>query len=199
MRFKLSARQLGLLTGGALTAASINIQASGFAIIENSASGMGNAFAGAAAVAEDASTLYFNPAGLTNLSGSRLVAAGHIVAPNAKFNNKGSYVNPNLTGGTPIAGSLPGKNDDGGTTAFVPNFYFSSQINDQWFAGLGINAPFGLEVSYDDGWVGRYHAKTSKLQTININPSIAFKANERFSRWCRCQCPVYPRHSIQRG
>lgn len=181
MRFKLSARQLGLLTGGALTATSINIQASGFAIIENSASGMGNAYAGAAAVAEDASTLYFNPAGLTNLSGSQMVAAGHIIAPNAKFNNKGSYVNPILTGGAPIAGSLPGKDDDGGTTAFVPNFYFSSQINDQWFAGLGINAPFGLEVSYDDDWVGRYHAKTSKLQTININPSIAFKANEHIS------------------
>jgi long-chain fatty acid transport protein len=181
MRFKPSRGQLGLLIGSALAATSINTQASGFAIIEHSASGMGNAFAGAAAVAEDASTVYFNPAGLTNLSGSQLVAAGHIVAPSAQFNNKGSYVNPNLTDGMPIAGSLPGKDDDGGTTALVPNLYYATQINDQWFAGLGINAPFGLEVSYDDSWVGRYHATTSKLQTININPSIAFKANERFS------------------
>ena len=174
-------KQLGLLTGAALTAASFNIHASGFALIENSASGMGNAFAGAAAVAEDASTIYFNPAGLTNLSGSQLVAAGHIVAPKADFNNDGSYVNPALTGGMAIPYSLPGKDDDGGTTALVPNLYYFSQINDQWYAGVGINAPFGLETSYDKEWVGRYHAQKSALMTININPSIAFKASERIS------------------
>lgn len=181
MGFKPTARQLSLLIGSVLSATTINTQASGFAIIENSASGMGNAFAGAAAVAEDASTVYFNPAGLTNLSGTQLVAAGHIIAPTAKFTNDGSYVNPANTGGVPVPGSLPGKDDDGGTTAIVPNLFFATQINDQWFAGLGINAPFGLEVSYDDDWVGRYNATTSKLQTININPSIAFKANEHFS------------------
>ncbi len=181
MQFKSSIRPLVLLIGGVLTATSMNTQASGFAIIENSASGMGNAFAGAAAVAEDASTVYFNPAGLTNLSGTQLVGAGHIIIPTADFNNEGSYVNPALTGGTPIPGSLTGKDDDGGTTAVVPNLYFATQINEQWFAGLGINAPFGLEVSYDDNWVGRYHATKSKLQTININPSIAYKANEFFS------------------
>jgi len=181
MGFKPTARQLGLLIGSALTATSINTQASGFAIIENSASGMGNAFAGAAAVAEDASTVYFNPAGLTNLSGTQLVGVGHIIAPSAEFSNDGSYVNPSLTGGVPVAGTLPGKDDDGGTVAMVPNLFFATQINDQWFAGLGINAPFGLEVSYDSDWVGRYNATKSKLQTININPSIAFKANEFFS------------------
>ncbi len=181
MQFKSSIRPLVLLIGGVLTATSMNTQASGFAIIENSASGMGNAFAGAAAVAEDASTVYFNPAGLTNLSGSQLVGAGHIIIPTADFNNEGSYVNPALTGGTPIPGSLTGKDDDGGTTALVPNLYFATQINEQWFAGLGINAPFGLEVSYGDNWVGRYNATKSKLQTININPSIAYKANDFFS------------------
>ncbi len=105
-------KPLGLLIGSILTTTAFNVQSAGFAIIENSASGMGNAFAGA--VAEDASTVYFNPAGLTNLSGSQLVAAGHIIVPGADFSNRGSYVNPSLTGGAPIAGSLSGANDDGG-------------------------------------------------------------------------------------
>jgi len=174
-------KPLGLLIGGILAATAFNAQSAGFAIIENSASGMGNAFAGAAAVAEDASTVYFNPAGLTNLSGSQLVAAGHIIVPSADFSNRGSYVNPALTGGAPIAGSLSGTNDDGGETAFVPNLYYATQINDQWFAGVGINAPFGLATKYDDDWVGRYHAIRSEIKTININPSIAYKLNERFS------------------
>ena len=42
-------------------------QAAGFQLIEQSVSGMGAAYAGAAATAEDASTVYFNPAGLTHL------------------------------------------------------------------------------------------------------------------------------------
>ena len=147
-------KPLGLLIGSILTTTTaFNVQSAGFAIIENSASGMGNAFAGGAAVAEDTSTVYFNPAGLTNLSGSQLVAAGHIIVPGADFSNRGSYVNPALTGGAPIAGSLSGANDDGGETAFVPNLYYATQIDDQWFAGVGVNAPFGLATKYDDASV----------------------------------------------
>ena len=177
----LPVKQLSILSSGILLAMSANIQASGFYIIEHSASGMGNAFAGGAASAEDASTVYFNPAGMTNLAGSQMVAAGHIIVPAFDYSDGGSYVNPQLTGGMPIAGSLPGKNSDGGETAFVPNLYISSQLNDSWFAGIGINAPFGLTTEYDDDWVGRYHALKSELKTININPSIAYKVNDRFS------------------
>ena len=46
--------------------------AAGFALIEQSASGMGNAFAGGGSVAEDASTIYFNPAGMTYIEGTRM-------------------------------------------------------------------------------------------------------------------------------
>ncbi|WP_371737204.1 outer membrane protein transport protein [Thiolapillus sp.] len=53
----------------------------------------------------------------------------------------------------PIAGSLSGANDDGGETAFVPNLYYATQIDDQWFAGVGVNAPFGLATKYDDASV----------------------------------------------
>ena len=90
-------RTLALLTGGILATAAMHSHAAGFAIIEQSASGMGNAYAGAAAVAEDASTIYFNPAGLTHLPGSQMVLAGHVIMPTADFSNRGSYVNPMLT------------------------------------------------------------------------------------------------------
>ena len=43
----------------------IAAHAAGFALIEQNASGMGNAYAGGSAIAEDASTIYFNPAGMT--------------------------------------------------------------------------------------------------------------------------------------
>ena len=63
-------------------------QAAGFALIEQSASGMGNAFAGGSAVAEDASTIFFNPAGMTYIQGTQAVGALHLIKPNAEFNNK---------------------------------------------------------------------------------------------------------------
>ena len=72
-------------------------QAAGFALIEQNASGMGNAYAGGSAIAEDASTIYFNPAGMTYIQGTQAVVALHLINPNAEFNNKGS-----------VAGDFPG-------------------------------------------------------------------------------------------
>lgn len=155
------------------TGLSSQASASGFALIENSASGQGNAFAGAAAVAEDASTVWFNPAGMMKLKGNQIVVAGHFISPKADFKNKGS-VNAN-------GSALSGAEDDGGKDAFVPNFYWVSAINDKMKFGLSINAPFGLETEYNDTWLGRYQAVRTDLKTININPSIAYQVNDKLS------------------
>ena len=47
--------------------------------------------------------------------------------------------------------------------------------------GLGVNAPFGLAIKYDDDWVGRYHAVVSDLTVINVNPSIGLRVNDRLT------------------
>ena len=151
-------------------------QAAGFALIENSASGMGNAFAGGSAVAEDASTVWFNPAGMTRLSGKQIIIAGHIVAPTADYTDGGSTINPLLGGG-----DLTGPNDDGGETGFIPNFYYVTDIGNDTNFGLGISVPFGLATDYRSDWVGRYTATKSEVTTININPSIASKITDKLS------------------
>ncbi len=148
--------------------------AAGFALIENSASGMGTAFAGGSAIADDASTVYFNPAGIVRLSGEQALAASHIVIPQAKFKNQGSTA---VIGGAPLSGG----DDDGGRNALVANFYYTLPIDDKLTFGFGLNAPFGLEITYDDDWVGRYHAVESNLLTLNFNPSIALKINDKLS------------------
>jgi long-chain fatty acid transport protein len=161
-----------------------SVQAAGFAIIENSASGMGNAFAGAAAVGADASTVWFNPAAMSRLGDRASISqSAHIIIPNADFNDKGSSVNPVLTDGNTNAATatLTGPNDNADTTAFVPNLFYVRPLNENMHFGIGINAPFGLEVSYKDDWIGRYIATTSEMKTININPSVSWKANERLS------------------
>ena len=72
-------------------------QAAGFALIEQSASGLGNAYAGQAASAQDASTIFFNPAGMTLLPDRQLVLAGHLIKPQAKFSGT---VSPAIGGAT---------------------------------------------------------------------------------------------------
>lgn len=172
---------LGLPAAILLAHFSSAANAAGFALIEHSASGMGNAFAGASAIGEDASTIFFNPAAMTVLDSAQFVFVGHLISTGADYKDAGSSISPALTGGAAIPGSLTGENDDGGGVSFVPNFYYVHPINEQLFIGVGINAPYGLETDYADDWVGRYHALNSAVQTININPSVAYKLNNKVS------------------
>lgn len=144
-------------------------QAAGFALIEQNASGMGNAYAGAAAIAEDASTIFFNPAGMTYINGTQAVGALHLIKPNAEFKNKGTL------------GVIGDEGPNAGDLAFVPNFYFMTALTPSIKAGIGVNVPFGLKTEYDDQWLGRFHAVKSELKTININPSVAFKVSDQLS------------------
>ena len=153
----------------------------GFALIENSASGMGSAFAGAAALGEDPSTVWFNPAGMTLLQDQQVSVALHAIMPSASFSDRGSYLNPALTGDTVLPGSLTGPNDTTEVTGYVPNLYYVVPFAERYRFGLGINVPFGLETDYQDDWVGRYHATHSYLKTININPALAWQATDSLS------------------
>jgi long-chain fatty acid transport protein len=156
-----------------LITASVTANAAGFALIEQSGSGMGNAFAGAAAVAEDASTIYFNPAGMTYVEGTQVVGTLHFIKPNAEFSNGGSKA----ATGRPLGGD----GGDAGDLAYVPNFYYKRDLSDTIKFGLGISAPFGLSTEYDKDWIGRFQGIKSELKTININPALAFKVNDQLS------------------
>jgi long-chain fatty acid transport protein len=152
--------------------------ASGFALIEVNASGQGNAYAGASAHTNNASTIFFNPAGMMNLQGEQLSFATHAIDPSADFDNDGSAL-PAVLG--PLGGPLTGDDDDGGETAFVANFYWVKPINDDMSFGIGVNTPFGLKTEYDDDWVGRYHGILSDLKTLNFNPSLGYRVNDNLS------------------
>src|SRR5712692_10258184 len=75
---------LSLAVAGAFAGISAPASAAFFQIQENSASGIGNAFAGGAAIAEDASTVWYNPAGMTRLKDQQFVFAGHFINPSFK-------------------------------------------------------------------------------------------------------------------
>ena len=162
-----------------------NAAASSFALIEQSVSGMGTAYAVGSSGIDDASTVYFNPAGMSRLHGSHLSGGLQIVDLSTDFKGSAEYAN---TGTPPPPFGIEGKEIAGkkklnlDTTELVPAGYISHQYSDKVWFGIGVNAPFGLKTDYDsDNWVGRYHADKSELLTININPSMAFKFNDNVS------------------
>lgn len=143
-------------------------QAAGFALIEQNGSGLGNAYAGQAAVAQDASTVFFNPAGMSLLEGRQIAMAAHYIQPSAEF-----------TGSSTPFVALNG--DNAGKPAFVPNAYYVMDLADRLKLGVGLNGPFGLATEYDVPWAGMTQALLSDLKTYNLNPSLAWRVSDALS------------------
>jgi long-chain fatty acid transport protein len=144
--------------------------AGGLGIGTQSGSGTGNAFAGGAASAEDASTVWYNPAGMTRLTGTNAAVVMHAIKPSFKFSDRGST----LPVGT-------GEGGDGGHWALVPQAFVSHALNDRLRVGFAFNVPFGLATEYDAGWRGQAIAKDSELKTFNFNLGVAYKLSDSVS------------------
>jgi len=148
--------------------------AAGFRLPEAGAKamGMGFAFTGQA---DDPSAIYFNPAGLTQLKGQNFMAGATYVRENG-----GEF-----TGTTPVDNVTAIKNETQKDLNFIiPNLYYTKTTTDGYFAyGVGIFAPFGLGQEYNDKNTSIFRNQISKidLQTIVVNPTIAFKINEFLS------------------
>jgi len=160
---------------------SVSADASGFALTAQGVKGLGNAYAGAAASADDASTVFYNPAGMTHLKDREFIAGAQIIQSSIRFNDSASKISsafPAPFGGVPLTGS---DGDDGGGIGIIPNLYYTQELSGGYWFGLGINSPFGEATKYDDNWKGRYQAIESKITSLNINPSIAYRVNDAFS------------------
>ena len=148
-----------------LIAFSATASAAAFQLWEQNASGLGTAYAGSAAVADNASTIFFNPAGMTQLDGFQLSAGVAGVGPSYEFRDQNGV----KSGG------------DAGSWGAVPNAYFSGQLGKDLFLGIGVSSPFGLATEYDSNWAGRLLAIKSKITTVNVNPSVAYRVNDMVS------------------
>lgn len=169
MTTRFNRQALGLALAGCNSLA----HAAGFALIEQNASGLGNAYAGQAASAQDASTIFFNPAGMTLLPDRQLVVAGHLIKSSAEFSGGNGVSIPGVNTG--------GDGGDAGSLAFLPNAYLAYRVSPSIHVGVGMNAPFGLKTEYDSTWAGSTQAIESDLKTVNLNPAVAWKLSEAFS------------------
>jgi long-chain fatty acid transport protein len=147
--------------------------ASGFALTSQNGSGNGNAFAGAAAVAEDAGTIFFNPAGMT------LLGEGHNISVAATLlNRKIEFSN---TGTTTLLPPLGSNGGDAGGFSVIPAAYWAMSLSPALRIGVGISPTFGNKTEYSSDFMGRFSGYFADLQQINVNPSVAYKINNAVS------------------
>lgn len=159
--------------------------ASGFQLMEQNAAGVGTAFAGAAATAEDASTIYFNPAGMTYLAeGHNISAAGTLLDRRTHFSDQGTTRIPAINPRTGTAVGYQALGDsggDGGGLHLIPAFYYAYSLNPNLRLGIAFNPTFADETKYGSNFIGRYSGLQTTIHQININPSVAYKVNDQLS------------------
>ncbi|KHL54153.1 outer membrane protein transport protein [Xanthomonas cannabis] len=143
-----------------------------FQLKENSAKGLGRAFAGSGSAADDASIIVNNPAGMRQLDGRLFQADVSAIQFSAKFQpDTATYAN-----GAPVSG---GNGGDAGMIAPVPAMYFHVPFgeNDNMHLGTSLTVPFGFKTDYDRDWVGRYHGTKTELQAIDFNVAFSYDVN----------------------
>ncbi|VVC75272.1 Putative outer membrane protein [Aquicella siphonis] len=130
---------------------------------------IGTAGVGQAAVAEDASISYFNPAGMGLLNQSQFMLGAQVLLPYTNFSK--NTANTISGGNASNAGMLtPGM-----------DVYYVYQYSPSLKFGVSLTAPYGGSLNYTDGWAGRYIVQDVLFYTLNLNPSIAYRVNNWLS------------------
>jgi len=167
-------KTISYVTAGALILASQQVSAAAFALKEQSASYLGTAFSGTAANAEkDASTGWYNPAGLVELPNSQLGLSGIYIKSHVKLYD--ATATSDL--GAPATGNNPTKPKG---AAFIPALHAAWKIDKCWAVGFNIIAPFGLNLKYSGTDIARYMSTESKIVTVDYSPSVAYRINDQF-------------------
>ncbi|ACA88796.1 outer membrane protein transport protein [Shewanella woodyi] len=164
-------RILSVAVIAAIMGTTTQVQAAGFQLAEYSATGLGRAYAGEAAMADNAAAQFRNPAMLTYLQGTQMTTGAILVMPNIDVDGEVTYVDgKNPTSAKDIAGD-----------AVVPNFYVSHQLNEQWFLGVALGSNFGMATELDDSFRGNQFGNEASVTTVELNPNIAYRINDQFS------------------
>ncbi len=170
----MSKRLLQLSVATLLTGFSASSFASGFQLFEVNGAGAGDFYAGGAASSNDASAAFFNPAALVTMKNTQIQLSGVNIFSNVRF--QGSSTSAGLAPPATLNGSA-----EGGGYNLVPSLEIASPFNNEISWGFSITTPFGLNTDYGTSSFLRYAATKSKVENIDVSPSIGFKVTDKFS------------------
>lgn len=188
------------LLATAMLLAAGGANAAAFQLAEVSTSGLGRAYAGEAAIADNASVVATNPALMSLFKTNQFSVGGVYV--DSRINMNGDVTSTAIITSTGSGvkiikhGSASQRNVVPG--AFVPNLYFVAPVNDKFALGAGMNVNFGLKSEYDDSYdAGIFGGKTD-LTAINLNLSGAYRVTEGLSLGLGVNA-VYAKAQVERN
>lgn len=160
------------LIAASLAVVSADSFAAAFQLAEQNVSGLGRAYAGEAAVADDASVVARNPALMSLFKDKQISVAGIAVIPDVS-----------LKGESAAYGLDESSIDDDSIapSAFIPAGYFTMPLNDKVSLGFGAFSNFGLSTEFNDDYAAGSIAGETEIVTVNMNASASYKINEQFS------------------
>jgi long-chain fatty acid transport protein len=164
-----------IIAMGALAGISSPVWSAGYQLMEQNVTNLGTAYAGTASLAIDASTGFYNSAGLTRICQEQIAFSLVGIKTTAKVN----VTSATDTAGRPVTG-LPraGKVQGDG---LAPGLHYAYRFNDCFVFGLNIVMPFGLKTAYRPDSAIRYSSTRSELRTYDIAPSLAYSFGNGFS------------------
>jgi len=178
-------RNVKLSTVSILAAAAIlpavfvaEAMAGAFAIREQSAYGQGASFAGEAVCGESVAGAFWNPAVITCAEGLEVEGSLSLILPQTKITTDPfpfSLFGP----GSPLF--FAGDPGDIGEAAVVPATTVAYDINENWYVGATINAPFGLATKTDLNHAAQIYGRDSEVFSLNVNPIVGYRFNEVFA------------------
>ena len=151
-------------------------RASGFFLLEQSARLQGTSYAGTAALAADASTVYYNPAGMSRIKNWSFAQSGYLVSIHSELENASA-----TNFGQPVTGPNGKDSASAGTNGPVGSTLFAKRLSDTVVAGFALTVPYGLSFEYDGDSIARYVATKSRLATYNLSPSLSWEPVDGFS------------------
>ncbi|MHC4899799.1 MAG: OmpP1/FadL family transporter, partial [Planctomycetota bacterium] len=155
----------------AALASQLSAQGGGIALYELGTPDSGASAAGATARAQDAGTVFWNPAGMTRIPGHELMLGLGVLIVDQELDLDFNETVPPTPGETNSGGHF------GGIAPLAGTYYHYSATEDVKL-GIAINGVWGGAVDYDDDWVGRLYTTNGKLQGMNIQPSVGYRVNE---------------------
>lgn len=163
-----------------LVGVATQLQASGFQLWEQDGASIGNYHAGYAAAAMDASTAFYNPAGIVRFNRQQVVIGADAVLTDFKY--KGSVA---LSEGdtepfiaTTTYNSVVAQ---GGTFNIVPDLHYVAPITDRVGFGFSVDVPFGLKTNYGTSSPLRYASTYTSINVIDISPSLGIRVTDKSS------------------
>jgi long-chain fatty acid transport protein len=140
--------------------------AGGIGLYEFGSPDVGLAAAGYAARAQDASTVFTNPAGMSRLQKSQILGGLQGTYGNLKF--------------SPGANTTTPGNDGGNSIGFMPggSLFVVQKLNKDLAVGFGALSYFGLASTYDNNWVGRYYTQKGAMLGMTFTPAVSYRVTD---------------------